>query len=214
MPDIALVHVLGPSFTMARMEQDPRDAESRDDITDALLALRSGGGDAADRLMTRVYGELLAIAHRQFGAERSGHTFHSTDLVHEAYFKLVDQSRASWADRGQFFAVAARVMRRILVDYARRHRALRRGGRRERVSLEDAGAVFSASRPADELLSLDDALDRLEAIDARLSRVVECRFFAGLTEAETAEALGVNARTVTRDWVKARAWLYRELSDV
>jgi RNA polymerase sigma factor (TIGR02999 family) len=197
---------------MGLTEEHFGDAESPHEITDALLALRSGAPDAADRLMTRVYGELRAMAHRQLGAERPGHTLRTTDLVHEAYFKLVDQARASWTDRAQFFAVAARVMRRILVDYARRHRALRRGGGRERVSLEDIGGALTASQPADELLSLDEALDRLEAVDERLSRVVECRFFGGLTEAETAEALGVNARTVTRDWVRARAWLYRELS--
>jgi RNA polymerase sigma factor (TIGR02999 family) len=197
---------------MAVHEPQLDDQGPRVEITDALLAVRSGERDAADRLLARVYEQLRAIAHRQLMAERPGHTLSSSDLVHEAYFKLVDQQRAQWTERAQFFAVAARVMRRILVDYARRHRALRRGGVRERVSIDDVDAAsLSATQRSDELVALDEALDRLELIDARLTRVVECRYFAGLTEAETAEVLGVNARTVTRDWARARGWLYQEL---
>jgi RNA polymerase sigma factor (TIGR02999 family) len=197
---------------MAVHEPRSDDQGPRVEITDALLAVRSGERDAADRLLARVYEQLRTIAHRQLMGERPGHTLSSSDLVHEAYFKLVDQQRAQWTERAQFFAVAARVMRRILVDYARRHRALRRGGVRERVSIDDVDAAsLSAAQRSDELLALDEALDRLEQIDARLSRVVECRYFAGLTEAETAEVLGVNARTVTRDWARARGWLYQEL---
>ena len=181
----------------------------RQEITGALLALRGGAPDdrqdALERLVPLVYGELRKIAHRQLGAERAGHTLSTTALVHEAYLRLVDQTRAEWSDRAQFFAVAARAMRRILVDYARRHRALRRGGAAPHVPLDalegaDAGALSVAER-ADELVALDE----------RLSRVVECRFFAGLSEAETAEVLGVTARTVARDWVKAKGWLYQEL---
>lgn len=186
--------------------------ESRREITDALLALRSDAPGAADRLLSRVYVELSAIAHRQLSTERPDHTLSTADLVHEAYLKLVDQHRANWTERSQFFAVAARVMRRILVDYARRHRALRRGGVRQRVSLDAVTGPLTATQRADELVALDEALERLEAIDARLVRVVECRFFIGLTEAETAEALGVTARTITRDWVRAKGWLYQELA--
>jgi len=186
--------------------------EARREITDALLAVRSGAPGAADRLLSRVYVELHAIAHRQLGAERPNHTFSTTDLVHEAYLKLVDQQRAQWTERGQFFAIAARVMRRILVDYARRHRALRRGGVRQQVSLDGLTGSLTAGQRADELVALDEALERLESIDARLVRVVECRFFIGLTEAETAEALGVTSRTVTRDWARAKGWLYQELA--
>jgi len=191
----------------------------RQEITGALLALRGGAPDdrqdALERLVPLVYGELRKIAHRQLGAERAGHTLSTTALVHEAYLRLVDQTRAEWSDRAQFFAVAARAMRRILVDYARRHRALRRGGAAPHVPLDalegaDAGALSVAER-ADELVALDEALERLAALDERLSRVVECRFFAGLSEAETAEVLGVTARTVARDWVKAKGWLYQEL---
>jgi RNA polymerase sigma factor (TIGR02999 family) len=194
-------------------QAQPGELSPRHDITDALVALRHGAPDALDRLTPLVYEELRKIAHRQLGAERSGHTLSTTALVHEAYLKLVDQTRAQWSDRAQFFAIAARAMRRILVDYARRHKALRRGGAQSPLSLEDledSDAIAAAER-ADEFVALDEALERLTALDERLARVVECRFFAGLTEAETAEVLGVTPRTVARDWVKARGWLYQEL---
>ena len=187
-------------------------------ITDALGALRAGAPDAMDRLVPLVYGELTRIAHRQLGLEAAGHTLSTTALVHEAYLRLVDQRRAQWADRMQFFAVAAHAMRRVLVDHARRHRALRRGGARRHIvsldALESAdAATIAVDDRADVLLALDDALDRLATHDPRQARVVECRFFGGLTELETAEALGITARTVARDWVKARGWLYQAVRD-
>ena len=187
-------------------------------ITDALDALRAGAPDAMDRLVPLVYGELTRIAHRQLGLEATGHTLSTTALVHEAYLRLVDQRRAQWADRVQFFAVAAHAMRRVLVDHARRHRAMRRGGaHRHGVSLDALESADAATLAVDDrtdvLLALDDALDRLATHDARQARVVECRFFGGLTEAETAEALGVTPRTVARDWVKARGWLYQSVRD-
>jgi RNA polymerase sigma factor (TIGR02999 family) len=198
------------------LSESRRDAYDRStpEITGALRALAGGEPEAEERFATLVYDPLRAIAHRQLQSERTGHTLQTTGLVHEAYLRLVDQQRVEWGDRAHFFAVAARVMRRILVDYARKHRAARRGGEYRMVSLEapDAGAVAAAER-ADELIALDEALARLEQFDARLSQVVDCRFFAGLTEAETAEALGVTPRTVARDWVKARGWLYQELRD-
>jgi RNA polymerase sigma factor (TIGR02999 family) len=171
-----------------------------------------------DRLVPLVYCELTRIAHRQLGLEATGHTLSTTALVHEAYLRLVDQRRAQWADRVQFFAVAAHAMRRVLVDHARRHRALRRGGaHRHSVSLDALESADAATLAVDDrtdvLLALDDALDRLATHDARQARVVECRFFGGLTEAETAEALGVTPRTVARDWVKARGWLYQSVRD-
>ena len=210
-PDHFPPRLFGLGMSAQEPQSDARD--SRLEITDALIALRSGAPDAVDRLLSRVYDALHAVAHRQLATERPGHTLTTTDLVHEAYLKLVDQSRAQWTDRAQFFAVAARVMRRILVDYARRHRALRRGGVRQRVSLENIEhGPLSTTQRADELLELNEALERLESINERLSRVVECRFFAGLTEAETAEVLGVTPRTVTRDWARAKGWLYQELS--
>jgi len=203
----------------AQSPHSPHDRRASQEITEALVALRGHAPDARQdalqRLMPLVYGELRKVAHRQLGAEQAGHTLNTTALVHEAYLKLVDQTRAEWTDRAQFFAVAARSMRRILVDYARRHRALRRGGAQRPLALDaldeaDAGSIAAAER-ADELVELDEALQRLASLDERLSRVVECRFFAGLTEAETAEVLGVTPRTVARDWVKARGWLYQEL---
>lgn len=185
-------------------------------ITQALGALRDGEPGAMDRLVPLVYEELARIARRQLRREAAGHTLSTTALVHEAWLKLVDQTRVQWTDRAHFFAVAARCMRRVLVDHARRHRAVRRGGTQVRVvpldalGSTDAVGVTAAER-ADTLIALDEALERLAALDERQAGVVECRFFGGLTEQETAEALGVTARTVARDWVKARGWLHQEL---
>jgi RNA polymerase sigma factor (TIGR02999 family) len=187
-----------------------------DEITAALAALRHDVPDAVDRVLPLVYGELRRIAHRQLAAEPAGHTLDTSALVHEAYLRLADQTRAQWVDRAQFFAVASTTMRRVLVDYARKHWAARRGGAgRRAVSLDeadDAGALAVVER-ADELIALDEALDRLGSFDPRLARVVECRFFGGLTELETAEALGISHRTVARDWTMARGWLFNELRD-
>lgn len=184
------------------------------DITGLLIAWRAGDEDALDQLFPRVYGELRRIAHRHLARERTGHTLSTTALVHEAYLKLVDQTRAQWADRAHFLAVAARVMRRILVDYARRHGAQKRGGSTPTRTLDNealGNAALVADERAEMLLALDDALTRLAALDERLSKVVECRFFGGLTEEETASALSVTARTVRRDWVKAKGWLHQAL---
>lgn len=181
-------------------------------ITEALRALASGAAGADEQLAELVYDPLRAIAIRQLQFERDGHTLETNGLVHEAYITIINQPGANFRDRSHFFAVAARVMRRILVDHARKHRAARRGGEYTVVSLDDLqpGAIAAQER-AEELIALDEALDRLEQLDPRLSKVVECRFFAGLTEAETAEVLGVTSRTVTRDWLKARGWLYQQL---
>lgn len=154
------------------------------------------------------YEELRRIAHRQLHLERPGHTLGTTGLVHETYVRLVDQTRVEWRDRAQFFGAAAWAMRRILVDYARLHRAARRGGGVQRVSLTDDAP---AAERGEMILALDEAMERLAALDRRLCRVVECRYFGGLSEEETAEVLGVTRRTVQRDWVKARGWLYLEL---
>ena len=179
------------------------------DITSQLLAWRGGESDAMERLFPLVYDELHRIAHRQMKRERPGHTLDTTGLVHEAYLKLVDQTRVQWNDRTHFFAVASHAMRRILVDYARRYQTDKRGSGPRRVSLADDMLV--SNERADTLIAVDEALIELAQIDARLSRVVECRFFAGLTEEETAETLGVTARTVRRDWTKAKGWLHRKL---
>jgi RNA polymerase sigma factor (TIGR02999 family) len=178
------------------------------EVTDLLLAWRQAGA-APDRLFSLVYHELHRIAHRQIAREGRDHTLATTGLVHEAYLKLVDQSRTAWGDRGHFFAIATQVMRRILVDYARHRRAEKRGGELERVDLEDV-SIPMEQRP-DVLLALDEALTRLATEHERLAQVVECRFFGGLNEEETALALEVTSRTVRRDWVKAKAWLHQAL---
>lgn len=190
----------------------PEDRE----ITEALVALREHAPGAMERLMPLVYEQLCAVAHRQLSVEATGHTLSTTALVHEAYVKLVDQTRVQWQDRAHFFAISSRAMRRILIDYARRHRAVRRGGSPNGagpvpVSL-DAADVPIAER-AEVLIALDEALERLAKFDPRLARVVECRFFAGLTEEETATALSVSRRTVAREWAIAKGWLHRELGD-
>jgi RNA polymerase sigma factor (TIGR02999 family) len=182
----------------------------REQITDLLLQVRGGSPEAMDRLFHAVYGQLRRIASNQLRSERPDHTLGTTGLVHETYLKLADQSRVQWQDRAHFYRVAAGAMRRILVDYARRYRAQRRGGGSPRVTLDDDATV---EERGETLLALDEALERLGALNGRLGQVVECRYFGGLTEEETAEALGVTARTVQRDWAKARGWLYMELSN-
>jgi RNA polymerase sigma factor (TIGR02999 family) len=183
---------------------------------------RDDARDRLDRVWPVVFGELKRVAHRRLGAEREGHTLCTTALVHEVYLRLADQRFVAWDDRGEFFAQAGRAMRRILVDYARRHRALRRGGGVVPISLNVDDSITSETRSApqiavaeraDEIIALDEALARFAELEPRAASVVECRFFAGLTEDETAVALCVTPRTVARDWVKARAWLYRELND-
>jgi RNA polymerase sigma factor (TIGR02999 family) len=175
-----------------------------------------------DALFPEVYAELRQVAHRRLGSEVPGHTLSTTALVHETYLKLSEQRAAVFGNRAHFFALAARAMRRILVDYARRHRAVKRSGGRRAVSLSalegpDASLAQTSGSEvgerADLLMALDGAIEQLVAIDERLARVVEYRFFVGLTERETAELLGVTPRTVTRDWVRARAWLQQHLGD-
>jgi RNA polymerase sigma factor (TIGR02999 family) len=176
-----------------------------------LLALASSGDETAlDRAFPMVYDELRGIARRQLRRESEGHTLNSVGLVHEAYLRLVDQTRVQWRDRAHFLAVAATAMRRILIDGARRRRAARHGGGVRRVPFEMIDAA-SPDEHADLLLDLDAALSRLALLDERQARVVECRFFGGLTEEETAAALGIGLRTAKRDWAKARSWLYQEM---
>lgn len=179
------------------------------EITELLLQMRAGNPQVLDELFPLVYEELRRIAHHQLVGERVGHTIGTTGLVHEAYLRLVDQTHVAAADRRHFYRLAARAMRQVLVDYARRHRAQKRGAGVVPLALDDATTV--AAERAENLVALDEALGRLQALDPRLGQVVECRFFGGLSEAETATALEVTARTVRRDWVKARGWLSREL---
>ena len=170
-----------------------------------------GDRDALDRLLPLVYDELRRIAHLELRRERADHTLSTTDLVHETYLRLVDQTRVTRDEQLRFFAVAATAMRRVLIEYARRRQALKRGGGNQPVSLDEL--TIAADQSSEALLALDEALTRLGALEERLARVVECRYFGGLTEDETAEVLGVTPRTVRRDWVKAKGWLYRELQD-
>ena len=179
------------------------------DITIQLRAWSDGDPTARESLFPLVYDELRRIAHRQLQRERPGHTLDTTALVHEAYLRLASPASQDWQDRSHFFATAATAMRRVLVDYARRYRTEKRGAAPRRVTLSDTMLV--AEERADTLLAVDEALVELARIDPRLSRVVECRFFAGLTEEETAEVLGVTSRTVRRDWTKAKGWLHRTL---
>lgn len=182
-----------------------------DEITGLLAAMGDGDEGARDRLFALVYGELRERARQQLARLRPGETVDTTALVHEAYLKLAPRSQAQYADRVHFFAVASRAMRQILVDYARKRSAQKRGAGAPIVSLDD-GAGSLASR-ADELLALDAALERLTALDARLARVVELRFFGGLSVEDTAEVLQSSPRTVKRDWRKARMLLFEAVSD-
>jgi RNA polymerase sigma factor (TIGR02999 family) len=182
------------------------------EITDILARCADGDRAAFDRLVPLVYEDLKRIAHRRLKAERTGHTLDTTALVHEAYVGLVDQATATWNDRTHFFAVAARVIRNILVDYARRQGAIKRGGDRVRIPLRPDAASAGGDDEAVELVALDRALSDLGRHDPALERVVECRFFAGMTVAETAEALGSSERTVARNWTRARTYLFDALS--
>lgn len=179
-------------------------------ITELLEAHASGENGALDRLMPLVYDEMQQMAHHRLLGEKSGHTFNTTDLVHEAYLKLIDFNRINWQNRKHFYGIASQIMRNILVDYAVKQQAQKRGGKQQRVTLGEADAVTEMN--IHELLSIHNALKRLEEIDERQVRVVECRFFGGLTIKETAEALNISIPTVSRDWKMARAWLNRELS--
>ena len=179
-----------------------------------LLDDWSGGDRAAlERLLPIVYGELRRLAGRELRRERAGHTLQPTALVHELYVRLVDQRRASWENRAQFFAVAAQLMRRILVDHARARIAAKRGGSSPRVSLDEAGdAIDTSIAPAFEVLAVDRALTRLAILDPEQARIVELRFFSGLSVEETAHVLGRSPRTIKREWRLAKAWLYQHLS--
>jgi RNA polymerase sigma factor (TIGR02999 family) len=195
----------------------PKPDESRE--TPDADGVTSRGVDA---LFPLFYGELRRIAHRQLGNEATGHTLDTTGLVHEAYLRIATQANSVHLGEERLFALAARAMRRVLVDYARQRKALRRGGGAQPVTLDAGtggdyraapadGLTIEGEQRAEELLALEAALVRLESSDPRLSRVVELRFYAGLTEAKVAELLGVTERTVRRDWVRARNWLYAEV---
>jgi RNA polymerase sigma factor (TIGR02999 family) len=182
---------------------------SPQDVTQLLLDWSIGNQAALDKLAPLVYEELHRLAHQHMNRERRDHTLQTSALVNEAYLRLINQRDVQWQNRAHFFSIASRLMRRILVDHARAHHYAKRGGGAIHVSLDEA-AVVSQERAA-ELVSLDEALTSLAAIDQRKSQVVELRFFGGMSVDETAEALGVSPITVKRDWSTAKAWLYRAI---
>ena len=179
-------------------------------VTQLLISWGSGDKAALDKLLPVVYDELRKQAARYLRRERAGHTLQTTALIHEAYLRLVDQKNVQWQNRAQFFGLAAQLMRRILVDHARTKKRAKRGGSDIRVSL--TGAKVLAKSDDLDVVALDEALDRLAQIDEQQSRIVELRFFSGLTVEETAEVLSISPATVKRDWSMAKAWLHRELS--
>jgi RNA polymerase sigma factor (TIGR02999 family) len=176
-------------------------------VTQLLINWRNGDKAAFDQLMPIVYEELRRMARRFMGRERRDHTLQTSALINEAYLRLVDQESANWQNRAHFFAVAAQVMRNILIDHARSHHYEKRGGGTKKVSLDDA--IILTDERAAELVALDDALTSLAAVDPRKSRIIELRFFGGLNIEETAEVIGLSPTTVQREWRAARAWLYR-----
>lgn len=185
----------------------------RSDVTQILLELNRADRDSSDasaRLYEVVYDEMRRIAGRLMRGESPGHTLQPTALVHEAYIRLVDQTQVEWQDRAHFYAVAARIMRRILVDHARRRARLKRGGGAERVTWDEA--LVPGKEPEHETLALDQALTRLSELDPRMERVVELRIFGGMTVREIAHILGISTRTVDGDWMVAKQWLARELA--
>ena len=179
------------------------------DVTELLLKWKDGDASALDRLMPLVYDELRRLARRCLRRERAGHTMQTTTLVHEAYLRLIDANRIPWEDRAHFFAIAAQLMRRVLVDEARKRHFKKRGGEFTRISLDEAMTV-SRERER-ELMALDEALDRLATFAARKCRVVELRFFAGMSIEETAAALNISTDIVKREWRTAKLWLLHEL---
>ena len=188
---------------------------AEEDVTDLLVASTRGDASAREALWSAVYDELRRVAHRELRRERGDHTLGTTALVHEAYLKLVRLDRVEWQSRAHFCAIAARAMRRILINHAIAKRRQKRGGGASVAALDDApdDALAMADERADELLALDEALERLRALNERHAQVIECRFFGGMSVEETAAALDISPATVKRDWTAARAWLNREVRE-
>jgi RNA polymerase sigma factor (TIGR02999 family) len=182
-----------------------------ENVTQLLQDWSKGNEQALEELLPLIYNELRQLAHNFLYRERPGHTLQTTALVHEAYLKLIDQRDARWQNRSHFFAIAAQAMRRILIDSARSHAAMKRGGPQEKLSLDEVPDV--SLEPNTRLLALDEALNRLAEIDPEQSRIVELRYFGGLTIEETAEVINLSPATIKREWAMARAWLHQALSD-
>jgi len=183
--------------------------EADSNITELLIKIREGDKSAYDELFPKVYNQLRKIATKQLNKEYQQNTLRKTALVHEVYLKLVNESKIDWQNRAHFFRIAARAMRQILVDYARKKKAQKRGGDNTHLSFDED--YINILNHAEQLIELDDLIDKLAKFDKRKSMVVEMRFFGGMTVREIAELLEVSTRTVDRDWLKARSWLYKEL---
>lgn len=186
---------------------------SPQEITRLLADWGKGDRAALDKLLPLVHAELRKIARRQISQERPGHTLQATALINEAYLKLVGQQEFEWHNRAHFFAVCAQIMRHILIDHARAHAREKRGGGAIRVSLDDANVAEMAGEKAEHLIALEDALRFLESVDAQKGRIVELRYFGGLSIEETAEVLNISPRTVRREWQRSKAWLYRMITE-
>ncbi|MCW9708248.1 sigma-70 family RNA polymerase sigma factor [Fodinibius salsisoli] len=181
----------------------------RDDITQLLIEFKDGSRKAYNQLFPLVYNRLKQIAGRELAREDKGHTYSQTDLVHEGYFRLINQNKVKWQDRAHFYAIAAKSMRRILIDHARKKRAQKRGGDKRAQTFIDE--IMNIDKQAEELINIDEALDRLAALDERMAKVVEFRYFGEMTFEDIAEVMDLSARTIKRDWAQARGWLYKEL---
>jgi len=184
---------------------------SSQDITQMLIELADGDESAVDQILPVVYDELRRLAGSYLRRERSDHTLQPTALVHEAYMKLIDQRQVRWQNRAHFFGIAAQVMRRILMDHARKHKADKRGGSADKLPIDEEILVVSTDS-SDQLLALDDALHTLAAMDPNKAKIVELRYFGGLSIEETAEVMGVSVPTINRQWRMAKAWLYGQLA--
>jgi RNA polymerase sigma factor (TIGR02999 family) len=183
--------------------------QNKHKITMILVKASEGNAQAMSELFPLVYQELHQMASNFMRSERTGHTLQTTELVHEAYLRLIDQKKVKWKNRAHFFGVAAQAMRRILVNYARKHKARKRGGGQKKLPLDEALKI--SEEQAEELLALDEALVRLQALDERQSRIVELRFFGGLNIDETAHVLRISPASVKREWAMAKAWLYQQV---
>lgn len=184
-----------------------------ENLTQLLIQYSSGDEAVLESLLPHIYQELRRLAESYMRREAAHHTLQPTALVHEAYFKLIDQNRVQWQNRSHFFGVAAQLMRRILIDHARKRRASKRGGSQIRLSFDDAIQVAAADNSRPDLLALEEAMEKLEALSPRQAKVVELRYFGGLNIEETAEVLKTSPATVKRDWSMAKAWLFREIKD-
>jgi RNA polymerase sigma factor (TIGR02999 family) len=204
-------HIIAADLSSGKENTITMTQESSHEITQMLIELTDGNTEVVDVILPHIYGELRRLASSYLRRERSDHTLQPTALVHEAYIKLIDQKRVKWQNRAHFFGIAAQVMRRILMDHARKHNAEKRGGEFEKLPLEEEILIVSHDKSA-ELIALDDALEALAQLDEQKAKIVELRYFGGLSIEETAEVMGVSVPTINRQWRMAKAWLYDQIS--